>query len=724
MAIIGKIRDNGWLVLVFVGLALLAFIFTDWSKITGGEEPKFGIGTVYGEKVDIDEFNKAVNIAEENAKRMAIQQNQPPQPVDRAAVWKSYVEKLLLEKEYEALGIIVSESEFDAYLYGTDGFEVLPDLRNNFIDSATKTFNPKLLQARIEEMQNSDNPDIRQGWEDSKEYYTDRRKQEKYFDILGQGMYVTNLEAKNEYHAQKEIKNISYVVKRFREIPDEEIKASDEQLKKYYEEHKGDKKYANRVASREIHFFDIQINPSRDDSTKFTKELNALKAKFATTADDSAFVVKNSEVRFYNSRVLYRKASDPKAQQGFTYPNYMDTVLKTAAVGDIVGPYDDEGSMKIAKLMDVKDKLMTVRHILITADRNNADQVAVAQATTDSLMGLINADNFEEYVTKFSQDPGSNQTGGKYEDFVDGEMVPEFGNFALNEPIGKIGYVQTDFGFHIIEVLDRKPGFVPNLAVIQKTLKPSVTTVDSRDDEAYNLLYEFDDKLSKEEDPYKKVELFDTLVAREGYLSRPINVQDNNPTLYGFTTKYAEDKILELAFSEESKVGDLVGSPISDKGKHVIAIVAAIREKGEPSFEDAKLAMKRDYIQDQKAKRFESKMKGKSLSAIEGGTIQKAEVTLANPQITGAGFEPDVVGAIFSGLRDGEKSLPIRGKTGVFVVKVDKTTKAPATKTYDLEKRQLMAARRGNITGDAKRALTKAADVVDNRRLFNANIRR
>ena len=84
------------------------------------------------------------------------------------------------------------------------------------------------MQSRIEEMESSDDPEVQKQWEDSKNYYTDKRKQEKYVDILSQGMYVTDLEAKNEYFSQKEVKNISYVVQRYMEVPDEDIDVSED----------------------------------------------------------------------------------------------------------------------------------------------------------------------------------------------------------------------------------------------------------------------------------------------------------------------------------------------------------------------------------------------------------------------------------------------------------------------------------------------------------------
>ncbi|MGB0914549.1 MAG: peptidylprolyl isomerase [Crocinitomicaceae bacterium] len=729
MAIIGKIRDKSWLILIIVGGALVAFILGDYQKGSTGTEEKYGYGTVYGEKVDMQAFNDAVAIADENSRRAAQQQQQAPKPVDKAQVWASFVDNMLLEKEFNELGLTVSDDEFDAYLYGREGFDVIPELAQGFTDSVTGMFNEKLLQARIEEMESSDDPAVQKQWSDSKEYYITRRKQEKYFAILNQGMYVTDLEAKNEYVAQKEIKSVSYVMQRFNSIKDEDIDVTDAKLKAYFDEHKADKKYENKTSTREVKFFDVTIEASKEDVQEFDQKLEELKKGLANATNDSLYVVQNSEVRFFSSVVTFKSDKDEKARNGMTYPSYMDTVIKAASIGDVVGPYEDNGSMKIAKVIGFNGNLLSARHILIGAQRTDADAVAKAKAKLDSIMPLINQGNFEEFVTKFSDDPGSKNTGGKYEDFMDYEMVPEFSKFATEEPIGKIGYVQTDFGFHIMETLDRKSAKEPVLAVIQKTLKPSINTIDSKEQEVYDLLYKLDEKLGTKNDAAAKIELFDTIVSQAGYVSRPINIQENSPKIYGFTSKFAEDKILQLAFDEDSKVGDLVSSPIKDKERYVIAVLSSVKNKGEAKFEDVKLAIKKDYIQDEKAKKMIASMKNaKSLSTlagkIDGANVQKAEVTFGNPQITGAGYEPEIVGAIFSGLKDGQITVPLIGKNGVYVAQVEKTVKAPEAANYMVEKNQLLSTARNNVQGATRKALAKQADVVDNRRFYETNVRR
>ena len=724
MAIIGKIRDKGWLVLVVVGLALAAFILGDWTRITQGSEPKYGYGTVYGEKVDIEEFNKTVAKNQATADRIAAQQQQQPQPVDQDGIWKAFIEESLLKREYAALGIDVSDREFEAYLYGEDGFDVMEDLKKAFVDSSN-TFNPSLLRARIEEMQNSDDPTMRTSWEDSKEYYIKKRKEEKYIDILEQGMYATKLEAKDDYYATQEIKSISFVVKRYRDIPDEDIKVSDAQLKKYYEEHKSDKKYEIKLASREVHFFDIMIQPSKQDSTKFNQEMAKFKTGLATAKNDSAYVMKNSDLRFYSSGP-YSTAlpkTHANAQQHMTYPASMDSVFAKAQVGQIVGPYTHDGATIVAKVLGFTSDTINARHILLSAKEGNDAEI---EARADSIIAIINDGNFVELVKKYSEDTGSKEKDGDLGDFFFSQMVQPFAIYVADKPIGEIGKVKSQFGIHIVQVTGRKGKKYPRLAAIQKTLVPSSKTIQDKQDVAYNLLFKISEKIGNKATAREKVQMFDTIAEQNNFLSRPININDNGPVLYGFTSKFAEEKILDLAFNEDAQEGDLIAAPIKDKDKHVIAILAMIREKGEPSFEAIKDAMKRDYIEDQKVLRFTKEMTGKALNQIkgEGISVQTAEVTFANPQITGGGFEPEVVGAIFSALKDGKTTKPIRGKSGVYVVRIDKTLKAPSTTNYDKEKGQLISGMRTNLSMEAKRALEKKADVIDNRRLFEKQIRR
>jgi peptidyl-prolyl cis-trans isomerase D len=734
MALIGKIREKSALLVIIIGIALLAFILGDWKSFSGGTGDLVGYGMIDGERVDYEKYEEAARNFTEQDKNNAQQQQKEYTVKDQEAsndkAWNFLVESTIINKEIDALGLNVGKAEFDAYLFGRDGFQVMPDLAQNFTDTATGLFNAKLLQQRIEQMETSKEAKDREAWEESKKYYTDKRKQEKYFSLLEQGIYVTKVEAEEDYRAQKEVKSVSFVAKRFAEIPDDEIKVTEDELKKYYEEHKNDKVYENKHASREVRYFDVKIEPSKEDIKKFNTTMTDLKSKFASTANDSLFVIKNSEFKFYSSsnQATFKPEGDEKARQGLTYPATMDTVFRTASVGQVVGPYQDNGTMRIAKVLGFNTNKLKARHILLSAPKADSAKVAIVRKTADSLLAFINKDNFAEYVSRFSEDPGSKDKGGVYEDFMDYEMVPEFSDFAANKPIGSIGVVQTDYGFHIMEAMERTPVRFPILAVVQKTLTPSLETSSETETKVYDLLYKLDSRLKAKNNLSGKVAAFDTLAAKSGYVVRPVVITENKPIVYGFNTTFAEDKIIKMAFEEDVEAGTLCSSPIKDKDRYVIAMVSSVKEKGVPTFENFESIAKAKVIEEKKAKRFIASMSGSgSLDALAkkvNSQVSKAEVTFSQPQLGEGGYEPEIVGAIFSGLKDGQKMVPLKGKNGVYVIRVDKTTKAPATSNYKTEVETLLKSNRQSAGNLAKAALVEKAGVVDNRRFLKIGVRR
>jgi hypothetical protein len=128
-------------------------------------------------------------------------------------------------------------------------------------------------------------------------------------------------------------------------------------------------------------------------------------------------------------------------------------------------------------------------------------------------------------------------------------------------------------------------------------------------------------------------------------------------------------------------------------------------------------------MEEKKAKRLMNQMaKTKNLKTLakKGNTVvEEAQITFSNPSLGNTGYEPEIVGALFSGyVKNGQTTIPLKGKGGVYVIKVNSSKKAPANATYKEEKDQLTSMLKGNIQGMLMGALRKSADVVDNRKLF------
>ena len=743
MAIIGKIRSKSGLLVGIIGLALLSFILGDYQSFFGSSEGEYGIGTVYGEKIDPNKYNETNGKVQDQDRGQAQkeQKEYTEEDIEKSQdkAWNFLVDSTLLRREYDALEVSVSDREFNAYLMATDGFPILEDLSAQFFtDSLTGLVSEKStvegrqkLKLTIDKLKASKEPQAVQQWKGTKQYYTDRRKQEKYLALLDQGAYVTKLEAEAEYLAQKETKNISFVARRYDEIKDISVKISESELKNYYEEHKSDKKYANRSSSREVKLFDVSVAPSRNDSLMFNKNLNTLKALFLQSANDSIFVAKNSDrnIYFSDKRATAVPEGNEKANKFQTYPSSLDSIFKSASIGQIVGPYTMQENVIISKVLGFTPTRLKARHLLIATNSSKDEKVIAAKRkTADSLLKVINTNNFTELVTKYTEDPGSKTTGGLYENFLEAEMVKEFGSFCATQAIGKIGIVKTDFGFHIIEVLERDATKFPLLVSVSKIFKASIETIENKESEITNILYKLDRSISKIEDPIAKSTLFDTIVARSKYFPRAIVIEDNSPKVTGFSTAAASNKILELAYAEEASVGNITSYPIKDKDKYVIAMISSIKEKGEPKYEHIKAKMKEDLLIEKKSKKLIKQMlKYKTMLALakaSNTTIMNAEISFSNPQITGGGYEPEIIGALFASvIKDKKRTLPLKGKTGVYVIQIDKTTKAPTAANYKIEREQMYTALKGSVQGQALGALRKKADIVDNRKLNELRIR-
>ena len=213
------------------------------------------------------------------------------------------------------------------------------------------------------------------------------------------------------------------------------------------------------------------------------------------TNNDSAFVMNKCERRFYTSTPFSTAVpkTHPQAQQSYqTYPASLDSSFVDAPIGKVVGPYEMDGVTSIAKVIGFTYDTINARHILISVEQGeDPASIATKQALADTIMANINNDNFVEYVKKYSEDQGSKEKDGDLGDFYFSSMVQPFAAFVAEKPIGEIGLVQSQFGFHIVQTTGRRGRQYPRLAIVSKTLKPSNITKEAKDSEAYKLLYSF-----------------------------------------------------------------------------------------------------------------------------------------------------------------------------------------------------------------------------------------
>ena len=104
------------------------------------------------------------------------------------------------------------------------------------------------------------------------------------------------------------------------------------------------------------------------------------------------------------------------------------------------------------------DKTATVRHILLlTQGKTDAEKAEARKKIEDLLARAKAGEDFEALARQYSEDPGVKDNNGLYADFPRGQMVKPFEDAAFSVPVGQFsGVVETDFGYHILKVLERK----------------------------------------------------------------------------------------------------------------------------------------------------------------------------------------------------------------------------------------------------------------------------
>ena len=151
-----------------------------------------------------------------------------------------------------------------------------------------------------------------------------------------------------------------------------------------------------------------------------------------------------------------------------------DAVARQISVSDAdIQQYYEQNKQRFA---DPEER--RARHILINvpAGASDADKAAAREKAQKILEQVrSNPDNFAALAKQHSQDPGSAERGGDLGFFGRGDMVPAFEETVFNLNQGQTSdLVETDFGFHIIQVTDVKKPDVPPLAQVRDKIAAEI----------------------------------------------------------------------------------------------------------------------------------------------------------------------------------------------------------------------------------------------------------
>ena len=149
-------------------------------------------------------------------------------------------------------------------------------------------------------------------------------------------------------------------------------------------------------------------------------------------------------------------------------PTLFANAVRGQQPGAVLGPLTSGSGFHVLRLDERRERLQTPmvdayqsRHILIRVDADTSE--AQAMKTLQGLRErLARGESFEALAKAFSQDPGTAPKGGDLGWAYPGDMVPEFERGAARLALRDVSQpVRSQFGFHLIQVLDRRQEPLP-----------------------------------------------------------------------------------------------------------------------------------------------------------------------------------------------------------------------------------------------------------------------
>lgn len=683
---------------IVIGAALFAFILGGFiKKSMGGASRDNSIAEIYGESISYPEFQNKYNEMVENYKINYQKKNLTDAETDklRQEAWDYIVKEKISSKEFEELGLRVSAEELTDMIIGNN---IDPGIKQAFTNKQGE-FDRAAIQEYLRKIKDDEvSEEDKIKWIVYKKQMSENKKFTKYFTLIGKSCYVTKSEAKQLALNDKEAYGFNYVYQNYTSIPDEEIKLTDEDYKKYYDENKYRYK---QEKSRAIEYVTFTVVPSKKDIKKTEEEIAELKIGFEK-AENSI------EYANLNSSELYQ-AKDYKPSE---LEPQIDTLMFAADSGFVYGPYVVGRMYKLAKLIDIKMKPDSVKakHILIqpTNDKMTREQF---DALVDSIYNLVeNGGDFDELAAQYSADKKSAMIGGSVGWFQEGMMVAPFEKFCFEGKTGDLGKVNSQFGVHIIKIEDQsEPTKRVNVAFVVKELDYSKATQDS--------VYARVQKFVVENDTKEKFEkYFDD---NTDLVKKVADVKETDKTIAGFEN--ARELVRWAYETEEGTFSNV----FTFGDNFVYAYVSKVNEKGFAKMEDVKDEMEPFIIKEKKADKIKAEinaLNAKSLNDIASKlklqVSTTSNISFNSFSIDGAGFEPDVI-AIATSLEKDELSKPIAGRAGVFVVNVTSITepedmaKEEATQVINFK-----TGFQNQVTYKVFEALQENADIKDYRSKF------
>ena len=716
MATLQKIRNRGRILIATVGLALFAFIAEEFvrSLTYTQTESRQRVGKIYGEKINVQDFNAQV---EEYTDVVKFSQGVNTLTDDqlsmiRDQVWQSLVNEKLMQHECEKLGITVTDAEMQDIIntgrspmlaqtpFRTQQGTFDVNALKQFLNQYNEVMNNAEMSAEIKEQYQQMN----NYWKFVEKSIRQQTLNQKYQALLN-GLMVSNpVSAQANFDGRTNESDIFLAALPFSSVKDDDVKVEDSEIKAKYEEMK--EMFRTEQETRDIKYIDINVTASDTDKANLQKEMEGYAQALAEGADPAKTVREAASTVPYSVLPISAKA----------LPHDIAEQLDSLSVGGQVGPFvhDHDNTINIVRLIGKVSLPDSVEIRQIAAPGND---MASIEKTADSIMNALAAGaNFDTIAKKYDQ-PATKTwiTSNQYEGQAIDENNRKFINTITTAAVGSNNKIVLDGqGVIITQVTDRRNIITKyDVAVIKRTMDFSKETYGK----AYNNFSSFLAGNSKVED-------IEANAAQAGY-----NVQTRNSvsnTEHTIANVRSTRDAMRWLFNEDTKVGDI--SPLYECGENdhlLVIMLTGIHKKGYLSWDDEQIRsfLTSEVMKDKKAALLAEKMNGvksvADVAKIEGAvtdTIKHITFT-SNAFISKVGSSEPALSGSVSKAKKGDFKSGIKGKAAVYAYQVldQKKNDVKFDKAQEEQKLQQTIARNlGNFTSE----LAQKANITDNRYIF------
>ena len=701
MALIKQIRQRTGLAIGVIAGGLILFLLggdllSPNSSLLNSSQNI--VGEIAGEDVTYEEY-----VAKVEEFRVAYQQRtgRAPSEVEmytvREQAWQALIVERVFKEEYEKLGLTISSAELVDMVQGKN---IVPELRQQLVNPQTGQFDKTQLITFLQSLETAD-PAQQAFWAQQEQLFAESRLRIKYDNLLATSEYATSAEAKMEYKAANSIADASVLYIPYYAVEDDAVSFTDSELQSYLNSHKDMFQTGN---SANIEYVSFSILPSGADSAEVISTIEQLTQELSNSDQDSLFVNRNSELRpaFYTFR--------PGDQLPADLTNNVDEVV----AGETYGPFVTANSTYISfKVSDQYDGTPRMRasHILFgTEGMDETAKAAVKSQAEEVLADLKNGGDFALAARQYGQD-GTSQNGGDLGWFAKEDFVEPFANatYARNSTGLLPNLVETEYGYHIIEVTELPKSQYTKLAVLQLELVAS--------DETRNEAFRNADSFAAESG--NRNEFTENAVENNYRVLQANNVDAGARNLNNIQNAR---EVIRWAFAEASQ-GE-VSAVFELDNAYVVASLVSKKEEGDVTLEDVRTQVEGQVRNEKKAEAIKQAIAGKAsleeMKAVypEAASLNEIpDLKLSSSVIPGIGFAPQAIGAIF-GVGQGAMTQPIVEDIGVVVGKLNTLTPAAEIGDYTSYQAQLTQNAAQRTSYQVMMALQDLSDVKDYRYKF------